>query len=96
MNTLHTLTEGKGTVVDVRSKEEYRMGHVRGSINTPLPEVAAHIDEFRAMETPLVLCCASGNRSGIAAMMLQREGIPCINGGGWMDVDYALSLTKAS
>lgn len=83
--------KGEGTIVDVRSPEEFRMGHVEGSINIPLQEVPGRIAEFRNMKSPLVLCCASGNRSGMAAMMLQREGVDCFNAGGWMDVQYNLA-----
>jgi rhodanese-related sulfurtransferase len=96
MKINESLQAGKGTIVDVRSAEEFRMGHVRGSINIPLQEVGARIAEFKKMEAPLILCCASGNRSGIATMMLQREGLDCTNGGGWMDVDYQLNMVKAS
>ncbi len=96
MNTNERFRAGKGTIVDVRSADEFRMGHVRGSINIPLQEVSTRVAEFKKLEAPLVLCCASGNRSGIATIMLQREGVNCTNGGGWMDVEYQLNMVKVS
>jgi rhodanese-related sulfurtransferase len=39
---------------------------------------------------PLILCCASGNRSGHAAQFLQQHGLQEVyNGGGWMQVNAA-------
>jgi rhodanese-related sulfurtransferase len=43
------------------------------------------------MKQPVVLCCASGNRSGQATYFLQAQGIDCENGGSWLDVNYQLS-----
>lgn len=74
------------TVVDVRTPLEYRMGHVDGSVNIPLDELPQRVEEFKTMQKPIVLCCASGNRSSRATMYLNNMGIACENGGSWMDV----------
>jgi rhodanese-related sulfurtransferase len=63
-------------------------GHVAGSINIPLQEIVARLDELKSMKQPIILCCASGNRSGQAEMYLRKQGIECENGGSWMDVNY--------
>ena len=77
----------KTTIVDVRTVEEFEMGHVEGSLNIPLHLVPLKIDEFRQMSKPIVVVCASGNRSGQAARFLESQGIEEIyNGGGWVDV----------
>jgi rhodanese-related sulfurtransferase len=77
------------TIVDVRSSMEFMGGNVSGSINIPLQEIPSRLDEFRAMNNP-ILCCASGNRSGQAVNFLKANGIECENGGGWMEVNYKL------
>jgi phage shock protein E len=74
------------TIIDVRSPGEFAGGHVKGSSNIPLQEVPARIEELRALPQPLILCCASGNRSGQAAHFLQSQGITCENGGSWQAV----------
>ena len=76
--------------VDVRTPMEYMGGHVAGSINIPLMEVPDRIEEFRG-KTNLVLCCASGGRSGQATAFLQQHGIECMNGGGWTTVNYLIN-----
>lgn len=74
----------EATIVDVREPFEYQMGKVDGSINIPLGEVPRRIDEFKNMKKPLVLCCASGNRSGQATNFLAQNGVDQVyNGGGW-------------
>lgn len=74
----------EATIVDVREPFEYQMGKVDGSINIPLGEVPGRIDEFKNMKKPLVLCCASGNRSGQATNFLAQNGVEQVyNGGGW-------------
>jgi rhodanese-related sulfurtransferase len=75
------------TVVDVRSREEFSGGNVAGSINIPLQEVPNRLDEFKNLKTPIVLCCASGNRSGQATQYLKQNGIDCENGGSWLVVN---------
>ena len=85
------IKEKQGTVVDVRTKEEFNGGHVDGSINIPLQEIENRMDELKAMKHPLVLCCASGGRSGHAAQFLSHHGIDCFNAGSWLDVNYIQS-----
>jgi phage shock protein E len=87
MMTIATLVKDPQTVVvDVRTREEFMGGHVTGSINIPLNEVPQHLDELRKM-THIVLCCASGGRSGQATQYLKTNDIECMNGGSWLDVN---------
>jgi rhodanese-related sulfurtransferase len=88
MDVLKALKNGEATVVDVRTPAEFSGGHVAGSINIPLNEVSARVDDFKSMKKPLVLCCASGGRSGQATYFLQQSGVEHVyNGGGWIDVN---------
>lgn len=74
----------KGAVViDVRTPGEFSQGHVSGSLNYPLQSISGKIQEIEKMGKPVVLCCASGNRSGQACRILQAKGIDCENGGSW-------------
>jgi len=93
MNVEKIIKEKKGTIVDVRTVQEYRGGNVKGSINIPLQEIEQRMDELKKLEQPLVLCCASGGRSGQAHNYLLHQGIECFNGGSWLDVNYYQSQT---
>ena len=44
MNVEQIIKENKGTVVDVRSPEEFMGGNVVESINIPLQEITSRID----------------------------------------------------
>lgn len=74
-------------IIDVRSSGEFQGGHVANSINIPLPSISAKLNEIKAKKKPVVVCCASGNRSGQAERILKNEGVDCLNGGSWMNVN---------
>jgi phage shock protein E len=93
INIEELLQNNKGTIVDVRTPGEFRGGSVTGSRNIPLNELAVRMDEIRELESPLILCCASGNRSWQAENFLKHHNIDCVNGGSWLDVNYLQSLT---
>ncbi len=82
------IKEANCTIVDVRSHEEFMGGHVANSINIPLQTIPERIDELKGLNAPLILCCASGNRSGQAQYFLSQQGIDCHNGGSWLNVNY--------
>lgn len=75
------------TIVDVRTRSEYSGGHIANSLNIPLNEIQERIEELKALSQPLILCCASGGRSGQATHYLKSMGIECENGGSWLDVN---------
>lgn len=58
-------------VIDVREPWEYERGHLPGAKNVPLGDIPERLNE---LTEPLVLVCASGNRSGQAARYLEGQG----------------------
>lgn len=76
----------KTTIIDVRTPAEFTGGNVPGSINIPLQEIPKRVNDIKQMLQPVILCCASGNRSGQATTFLRSQGIECENGGSWRDV----------
>ncbi len=87
MKSIEELVKaGKATIVDVRTPAEFMGGHVNGSVNIPLQEIPTRLAEFKKMEN-IVLCCASGNRSGQATAYLKQNGIECENAGSWLEVN---------
>ena len=83
------------TIIDVRTPQEFVVGNVAGSINIPLQEIAQRVEEIKSLPQPIVLCCASGMRSGQAVGFLQGNGIACENGGGWTDVNFKTQNSNA-
>jgi rhodanese-related sulfurtransferase len=91
MKEIQDLIKSGATIVDVRSREEFEQGHVTSSVNIPLNEVVARIDEFKSIEQPFLVCCLSGERSEQATEYLQSMDIKCLNAGGWQQVKSLLS-----
>jgi len=87
------ISENQGTIVDVRTYGEFMGGNVAGSINIPLNEIPERIDELKTLKAPLILCCASGGRSGQAQHFLSQQGVQCYNGGSWLNLNYYKSKT---
>ncbi len=94
MNIEKIIKENRGTIVDVRTYGEFSGGNVVDSINIPLNEIPERIEELKNLKSPLILCCASGGRSGQAQHFLSQNGIECYNGGSWLDVNYYKSQNK--
>ena len=88
MNLEDLIKNNSGTILDVRTQGEFMGGNVAGSVNIPVQELMDRLEEVKTMKEPLILCCASGQRSGMAQQMLSSEGIECYNGGGWMEVNF--------
>jgi hydroxyacylglutathione hydrolase len=61
-------------VLDVRTEEEWQSGRIEGSQNIPLNHLLERLDEAPS-DRPLVVHCATGYRSSIAASLLTRNGI---------------------
>ena len=80
------LIANGAVIVDVRSKAEYSGGHIKGSINIPLPSLQSNIGRLKK-DKPVITCCASGMRSASAKGILKSKGFTEVyNGGGWMSL----------
>lgn len=78
-----TKTADHVLVIDVRSPGEFVSGHVQGSINLPLTTFAHEIERVAPDKSaPIVLCCATGGRSGMACSFMQQRGYTQVSNGG--------------
>ncbi len=69
--------------VDVRSQVEFAAANAPGTINIPLQQLKDRLNEI-PKNAPIVLCCASGTRSGMAKMVLKKSGFDQVyNIGTW-------------
>ena len=70
-------------LLDVRTPQEYREGHIPGSKNVALQSISKVSSVAENKDTPLYVYCYSGSRSSQAVRMLQRMGYTnVINIGG--------------
>ncbi len=62
-------------IIDVRTPGEFSKGHIKGSINLPVSDVAANIEKtISAKDKTIILYCLSGSRSVFAVDMLVKLG----------------------
>jgi glyoxylase-like metal-dependent hydrolase (beta-lactamase superfamily II)/rhodanese-related sulfurtransferase len=61
-------------VLDVRAPREHEAGHIAGSVNVPLNRLVEHAATL-PRDKPLLVYCAGGYRSSIAASLLQSAGL---------------------
>lgn len=84
----------KATLLDVRSYDEYRKGHVSNSLNIPIDELSNRISEISKTH-PIIVYCASGGRSSMAQKILKDHGFENIhNAKIWEEVSAALDRRK--
>jgi phage shock protein E len=90
--TMETTTKSdtltKQIIVDVRTTEEWEMdGHAECSVNYPLDEFDARIEELKAYDK-VIIVCRSGNRAGVAKARLLSAGYTkeIENLGPWQNV----------
>ena len=84
------LVNSGATIIDVRSKDEFAGGHVKGSVNIPLDVIDSKMEDIKEMGQPIITCCASGIRSGSAKNKLKAIGLEAYNGGGWASLNSKL------
>ena len=74
----YTATPG-AVLLDVRTAEEYRGGHIPGSKNVPLQAIDKVSSVAENKDTVLFVYCYSGARSRQATGLLQRMGYTNVN-----------------
>ena len=85
-NELERWIQDGALILDVRTPEEYKSGHVKGSINMPLDKLSSSMGKLKK-DQPIVTCCASGMRSSNAQRILNSAGFKAMNGGSWTRVN---------
>lgn len=91
-------------LLDIRERDEFSRAHIAGSLNVPrgILESAVEWDYAEtepalvtARDKPVVIICRSGNRSALAAEVLEQVGFTDVRSvklgiKGWNDADLEL------
>lgn len=94
MNIEKLIKTGSATIIDVRTPGEYLTAHLDGAINIPLQDLSFKLKEVKQLKPPVLICCASGMRSGQAHGFLAAQGIECYNAGSWLDLKPFIEAEK--
>ncbi|MBE3557268.1 MAG: hypothetical protein IMW91_09415 [Firmicutes bacterium] len=63
------------TVIDVREPYEWRSGVIEGALKIPMGQIPSQLASI-PKDRPVVVVCASGNRSATVATFLHQQGYP--------------------
>lgn len=69
------INRDNALVVDIRDADDYRKGHIAGSLNIPFNELVERSDELKQKQRPLILVCDTGTRTGPAGRQLRARGV---------------------
>lgn len=79
------LVKNGAQIIDVRSPQEYKSGHLKNSKNIPLQTLSSKLNTFNK-KTTIITVCASGMRSSSAKSILISNGFQAYNGGSWSNL----------
>jgi phage shock protein E len=93
---LAMMQNPQALLIDVRTAEEFAAGSLPGALNINHLQIAGQIASVVPdKDTPVVLYCRSGNRSGIAQETLQQLGYTqVINAGAFVSLQAAQQLAR--
>ena len=79
-------------IIDVRSSEEYKAGHIPNAININVDELEGKLNEIEDYKNkPVITYCNSGKKSGTAAEILVNNGFQDVtNAQGVKEFEYDL------
>ena len=89
------------TLIDVREGEEYRAGHIPGAVSVPRGFLESRIESVAPdRAAPIVLYCAGGTRSALAARTLLEMGYAHVESANpgfarWKDLRYPTVVPRA-
>jgi rhodanese-related sulfurtransferase len=103
LSTVEGLHESGDDVqlVDCREQYEWDAGRIQGALHIPLNDVMAGVGtDVLDLAKPVAVICRTGNRSELAATMLQARGYDATNVEGgmeaWAAAGYAFSTPDGS
>lgn len=92
--------QGSCTIIDVREPGEYRRDHIPGSINIPLSELKARLNELEG-KSAIAICCESGVRAKKALAEVPDDFVgelKILTGGmqAWRKESYPLNVDSSA
>lgn len=83
------------SIIDVRRDDEWKEGHIPGSLHMHIGDLPLHLDEVPSGQ-PVALICRTGHRAEMAASILAATGreVITVNPGGmpdWMERGYPIT-----
>jgi rhodanese-related sulfurtransferase len=69
------INQRKAQIVDIRTPDEYKAGHIANSKHLPLSELDSGLKQAKIdSNKPIILVCLTGNKANIALAKLKKYG----------------------
>lgn len=68
------MVKNGALLLDVRTPDEFRGGHLDGALNVPVQELGGRVSELGDPGRPVVVYCQAGGRASMAEQLLRRAG----------------------
>jgi NADPH-dependent 2,4-dienoyl-CoA reductase/sulfur reductase-like enzyme/rhodanese-related sulfurtransferase len=81
-------------LLDVRTSEEFKAGHIPDAVSLPVDELRSRLDEL-PRDRPIVTYCEVGQRGYLATRILNQSGFDAVNLGGGFRTYQAYRSTGA-
>lgn len=91
------INRQNAVVLDVRTDDEFKQGHIINSVHIPVGLLASRINELESHKAqPLVVVCRTGQRSTQAGSILRKQGfqsLHAVSGGiiAWQSANLPLA-----
>lgn len=83
------LVNNGAVILDVRTAEEFKSGHIKGAKNIAVQQLPNQLKKLDKSKK-IITCCKSGVRSSAAKSILVKNGFEAYNGGGWQSLKAKL------
>lgn len=80
-------------IIDLRSKEEYNKGHIRGALNYPYDQ-CIHLQDGFPKNKKYILYCQRGGSSLLAARWMDRQGYTVMSVAGGYEACSHLTKSR--
>jgi len=71
---VNDLMKEKPFILDVRTQEEFEVGHLLGSVNIAIDDLRKNLDQLPNTNQPIFITCQIGHRGYLATQILQQHG----------------------
>ena len=86
MGKVEELIKQGATVIDIRSRERFKLEHAENSMNIPFDDIPNRLETLKAIQGPIVVCCSKGVLSEKVTCYLEISGVEAYNAGSWIVV----------
>ena len=72
--TTQLINQRDAAIVDIRTAEQFRKGHIAGATNLPESQLKSGVPAALDRQKPVIVVCDAGNKASVTARTLKKAG----------------------